>query len=341
MADVNSEVKDQCRRFREMFQSLHNEVGRVIVGHDDIIDNVLISLFCGGHVLLEGVPGLGKTLLVRTLGQALSLTFRRIQFTPDLMPADIIGTNIVTEDQVTGRRQFQYQQGPIFGQIILADEINRATPKTQSAMLEAMQEHSVTSGGQVHRLPEPFLVLATQNPIEQEGTYPLPEAQLDRFFFKLLVPYSNRQELKVILDRTTTEAAPQVRAIVDAEQIISAQQLVKRVVVADHVQDYAIRLVLATHPQGEFAADMTTKYVRYGASPRGVQALILAGKVRALLDERYHVSFGDVTEAVLPGLRHRVLLNFEGQAEGVRNDDVLRRILEVTPKTVEQRSAAS
>lgn len=335
MSSETNEVEKQCHDFRIMFESLRKEIGKVIVGHEDIVENVLICLFCGGHVLLESVPGLGKTLLVRTLSDALSLKFRRIQFTPDLMPADIIGTNIVMENAATGQRQFQYQPGPIFGQIILADEINRATPKTQSAMLEAMQEHSVTSGGTVHKLPEPFIVLATQNPIEQEGTYPLPEAQLDRFFFKLIVPYSNRDELKTILDRTTTNQTPQAEAVVHGEQILEMQKLVKRVAVADHVQDYAIRLVLATHPEDQFARDITNRYIRYGSSPRGVQTLILSAKVRALLDERYHVSFQDITESFLPGMRHRILLNFEGQAEGIDNDNVLNRILEETPKTIE------
>jgi MoxR-like ATPase len=337
MSKEPKNVEELCRDFRRKFDLLRKEIGKVIVGHEDIVDNVLICLFCGGHVLLEGVPGLGKTLLVRTLSSAFSLEFRRIQFTPDLMPADIIGTNIVMEDQATGRRQFQYQAGPIFGQIILADEINRATPKTQSAMLEAMQEHSVTTGGQVRKLPEPFIVLATQNPIEQEGTYPLPEAQLDRFFFKLLVPYSNRQELRSIIDRTTTGADPKAGAVLNAEQIIEAQNLVKHVVIAEHVQDYAIRLVLATHPQGEFAAEITNRYVRFGASPRGVQALVLSGKVRAMLDERYHVSFSDIEASVLPALRHRILLNFEGQAEGVSTDDLLNEIVHGTPKALEQK----
>ena len=336
MSQPENEVQQQCREFREMFDKLHAEIGKVIVGHTDIVDNVLVCLFCGGHVLLEGVPGLGKTLLVRTLSSALSLKFRRIQFTPDLMPADIIGTNMVMEDKATGRRQFQFQHGPIFGQIILADEINRATPKTQSAMLEAMQEHSVTSGGEVHKLPEPFIVLATQNPIEQEGTYPLPEAQLDRFFFKLVVNYSNRDELKSILDRTTKEEEPQAVPVVDTDQIIAARKLVRRVAVADHVQDYAIRLVLATHPEGEYAPDITSRYVRFGASPRGVQSLVLAGKVRAMRDERYHVSFADISQSYLPAMRHRMLLNFEGQAEGVQNDDVLKKILETTPRTMEK-----
>ena len=336
MSGTKKDVEKQCHEFRQIFESLRGEIGKVIVGHERIVDNVLICLFCGGHVLLEGVPGLGKTLLVRTLSSALSLEFRRIQFTPDLMPADIIGTNIVMEEQATGKRRFQFQSGPIFGQIILADEINRATPKTQSAMLEAMQEHSVTSGGQIHKLPEPFMVLATQNPIEQEGTYPLPEAQLDRFFFKSLVPYSNREELSTILDRTTTAENPQAKAVIDAGQIITSQELVKRVAVAPHVQDYAIRLVLATHPGGEYAPEITNQFIRYGSSPRGVQALILSAKVRAMLDERYHISFSDVSDSVLPALRHRILLNFEGQAEGIQNDDIINQILQHTPKTLEK-----
>ncbi|MEN6424815.1 MAG: AAA family ATPase [Phycisphaerales bacterium] len=331
-------VEQQCADFREMFEAIRGEVGRVIVGHEDIVDDVLISLFGGGHVLLEGVPGLGKTLLVRTLGSALSLEFRRIQFTPDLMPADIAGTNLVVEDATTGRREFQFQKGPIFGQIILADEINRATPKTQSAMLEAMQEHSVTSGGQIRRLPEPFMVLATQNPIEQEGTYPLPEAQLDRFFLKVLVTYSNREQLKAVLDRTTTGQEPQAQPVADAAKILWAQKLVRRVVIAEHVQDYAIRLILATHPQGEFATNMTNQFVRFGSSPRGVQAIVLAAKVRAMLDERYHVSFDDVARSALPALRHRLLLNFEGQAEGIQTDDVLTDVLKNIARTAEEKS---
>ncbi len=335
MSESQTDVQTQCREFRQMFHALRGEISKVIVGHEEIIDNVLICLFCGGHVLLEGVPGLGKTLLVRTLSSALSLDFGRIQFTPDLMPADIIGTNIVMEDQATGRRQFQFQRGPIFAQVILADEINRATPKTQSAMLEAMQEHSVTSSGKIYPLPAPFMVLATQNPIEQEGTYPLPEAQLDRFFFKLLVPYSNRAELSTILDRTTSGVTPQAQAIINAEQILAAQKLVKHVAIAAHVQDYAIRLVLATHPQGEFALEITNRFVRFGSSPRGVQALVLGGKVRAMLDDRYHVSFADIHESCLPALRHRILLNFEGQAEGVQNDEILQELLRAIPKNPE------
>ncbi len=337
MSKKEKDVQQQCRDFRKMFDSLRSEIGKVIVGYESIVEDVLICLFCGGHVLLEGVPGLGKTLLVRTLSDVFSLEFRRIQFTPDLMPADIIGTNIVMEDAATGKRQFQYQPGPIFGQIILADEINRATPKTQSAMLEAMQEHSVTSGGQIRKLPEPFMVLATQNPIEQEGTYPLPEAQLDRFFFKLLVPYSNREELRTIIERTTTGEDPRAENVTGTEQIMQAQDLVRHVVIAEHVQDYAIRLVLTTHPQGEFASDVTNRFVRFGSSPRGVQALVLAGKVRAMLDERYHVSFDDIDASVMPALRHRILLNFEGQAEGISTDEVLENVLESTEKNLEQK----
>ena len=330
------EIEKRCSEFRKTFDALRVEVGKVIVGHGDIVDNTLICLFCGGHVLLEGVPGLGKTLLVRTLAAALSLTFRRIQFTPDLMPADIIGTNVVMEDKETLKRSFQFQHGPIFGQIILADEINRATPKTQSAMLEAMQEHTVTAGGSHFKLPEPFMVLATQNPIEMEGTYPLPEAQMDRFFFKLIVPYSNRQELSEILNRTTTGLNPQASAVLGAQTIIDAQRLVQRVAIAPHVQDFAVRLVLATHPNGEFAGEMTNRYVRFGSSPRGVQAVVLSAKVRAMLDERYHVSFADLEESYLPGMRHRIMLNFEGQAEGVTTDQLLAKVLEETPKTVQK-----
>jgi len=336
MSEDIKDVEKKCHEFRVIFEKVRHEVGKVIVGHTDIVNGVLIALFCGGHVLLEGVPGLGKTLLVRTLSQALLLDFSRVQFTPDLMPADIVGTNLLVEDKDSGKRLFEFQKGPIFAQIILADEINRATPKTQSAMLEAMQEHSVTSAGAMRKLPEPFIVLATQNPIEQEGTYPLPEAQLDRFMFKLLVPYSNREELAMILDRTTTDNKPEANAVLNADSIITAQLLVRRVAVAEHVQDYAIRLVLATHPEGEYAVDITNQYVRFGSSPRGVQSIILAAKVRALLDERYHISFSDIRESCLAALRHRILLNFEAQAEGVLSDDILKQILSEVPTSMEK-----
>ena len=332
-------VEQQCADFREMFEAIRGEVGRVIVGHEDIVANVLISLFSGGHVLLEGVPGLGKTLLVRTLGSALSLEFRRIQFTPDLMPADIAGTSLVVEDATTGRREFQFQKGPIFGQIILADEINRATPKTQSAMLEAMQEHSVTSGGQVRRLPEPFMVLATQNPIEQEGTYPLPEAQLDRFFFKLLVGYSTRAELSEILNRTTTGVEPKIERVIDAAAILEYQEVVRRVTILPAIQDYAVRLVLASHPGGQLATPMVNQFLRFGASPRAAQTIVLAAKVKALLAGRGHVGIDDLRAVALPALRHRVLLNFEGEADGKSTDEIVQNIIDTLPVDVPMTAA--
>lgn len=329
----DAHVEQQVREFRDQFATLRAEIGKMIVGHDEIVDGVLVCLFAGGHALLEGVPGLGKTLLIRTLSQALSLEFNRVQFTPDLMPADIIGTNIIVDDPATGRRQFQFQRGPLFAQMVLADEINRATPKTQSALLEAMQEHSVTSGGVQHRLKQPFFVMATQNPIEQEGTYPLPEAQLDRFFFKLVVGYSTRDELKLILDRTTSGHRPEVKPVMDGDTILRAQELVKRVVIAPHVQDYIIRIVLATHPNGAFATPSVNKYIRWGSSPRGAQALTLAAKIYAMLDGRYNVGFDDVKKATLPALRHRLLLNFEGEAEGLSADIVLSDVLAVVTPT--------
>jgi len=333
---MTAPAEEQVAQFRAAFVRLRDEVGKMIVGHQDVVEGVLVCLFAGGHTLLEGVPGLGKTLLIRTLSQALSLDFSRIQFTPDLMPADIIGTNIITEDPATGRRHFEFQRGPLFAQMILADEINRATPKTQSALLEAMQEHTVTSGGVKYQLREPFFVMATQNPIEQEGTYPLPEAQLDRFFFKLLVRYSDREELKTILDRTTAGYRPDVRPVMTGEEIIAGQELVRRIIVAPHVQDYAIRLVLATHPNGAFAPPIVNKYVRWGSSPRGAQALTLAAKVYAMLDGRCHVSFEDVRKAVLPALRHRLLLNFEGEAEGLSTDFILNEILGTLPTAADK-----
>jgi MoxR-like ATPase len=319
-------IQERAEQFRQAYRRLQAEIGKVIVGHAEIVHGVLTCLFVGGHALLEGVPGLGKTLLVRTLSQALELKFNRIQFTPDLMPADIIGTNIITESP-DGKRVFSFQPGPLFAQIVLADEINRATPKTQSALLEAMQEHSITVGGTIHRLVEPFFVMATQNPIEQEGTYPLPEAQLDRFFFKLIVNYSGREEMAAILDRTTRGEWPQAEKVMDGSEIARWQQLVREVLVAPPVQDYAIRLVMATHPGGEFATAETNRYLRFGASPRGAQALVLAGKVRALLEARYNVSFEDIRRAYLPALRHRVLLNFEAQAENISTDTVLAQII--------------
>jgi len=335
MAAIDPAIQKATEEFRRKFAAVKAEIGKAIVGHDQIVDGVLTCLFTGGHALLEGVPGLGKTYLVRTLARALTLKFSRIQFTPDLMPADILGTNIIVEDPASGRRQFEFQPGPLFAQIVLADEINRATPKTQSALLEAMQEHTITIAGKRYKLEEPFFVMATQNPIEQEGTYPLPEAQLDRFFFKLVVQYSDRRELKTILDRTTTGHKPDVKPAMTADEIIGGQQLVQRVVVAPHVQDYAIRLTLATHPQGAFATEQTNRYVRWGSSPRGAQAITLASKVRALLDGRFNVSFDDVRAVFLPALRHRILLNFEAQAEGLEPDSVLADILDKTPQAAE------
>ena len=320
-----SSMQQRAEQFRQAYNKLYAEIGKVIVGHTDIVHGVLTCLFVGGHALLEGVPGLGKTLLVRTLSQAIDLNFNRIQFTPDLMPSDIIGTNIITEAG-DGKRVFSFQAGPLFAQIVLADEINRATPKTQSALLEAMQEHSVTVGGTIHRLQEPFFVMATQNPIEQEGTYPLPEAQLDRFFFKLIVNYSGRDEMATILDRTTRSEWPKAEKVMDGAEICRWQDLVREVLVAPPVQDYAIRLVMATHPQGEFATPETNKYIRFGGSPRGAQALVLGGKVRALLEGRYNVSFEDIRRVYLPAMRHRVLLNFEAQAENIPPDTVLAQI---------------
>jgi MoxR-like ATPase len=325
-------MQERAEQFRKAYALVQNEIGKVIVGHTEIVHGVLTCLFVGGHALLEGVPGLGKTLLVRTLSQVLDLAFNRIQFTPDLMPSDIIGTNIIMEAP-DGKRVFNFQPGPLFAQIVLADEINRATPKTQSALLEAMQEHSITVGGTMHRLQEPFFVMATQNPIEQEGTYPLPEAQLDRFFFKLAVNYSGRQEMATILDRTTRGEWPQPERVMTGDEIRQWQQLIREVLVAPPVQDYAIRLVLATHPQGEFATPDANKYIRCGASPRGAQALVLAGKVRALLEGRYNVSFEDIRRVYLPAMRHRMLLNFEAQAENIASDTVLATILnEVSEK---------
>ena len=327
-------MERRAREFAARYAAVEAQIRRVIVGHEEIIHGVLTCLFVGGHCLLEGVPGLGKTLLVRTLAQVLDLDFSRIQFTPDLLPADILGTNMVMETP-DGRRFFEFQKGPIFTQICLADEINRATPKTQSAMLETMQEGSVTAAGTRHELKQPFLVMATQNPIEQEGTYPLPEAQLDRFFFKLLVGYSNRQQLAAIVDRTTREQTVRPAKVMDGEEIRRWQSLVREVILAPHLQDYLVRLVLATHPDGPLAVPVANQYIRWGASPRAAQALALAAKVRALLDGRYNVSFEDVRRVYLPAMRHRIIVNFEAQAEGIEPDGLLLEILEKVPEKAE------
>ena len=323
--------KEQIGKFREVYNSLREEIGKVIVGQDAIVDGTLNALFANGHVLLEGVPGLGKTLLVRTLSQVLDLSFNRIQFTPDLMPADVLGTNMVHETD-EGKRAFVFQHGPIFAHLVLADEINRATPKTQSAMLEAMQERSVTIGGEIRKLDLPFFVLATQNPIDQEGTYPLPEAQLDRFFYKLLVDYPTAEELSEIVTRTTEGTKVQVSKVVNGATLIELQQLVQQVPVASHVKDYAVRLILATHPNTETAQEITNQFLKFGSSPRGAQALLLGAKVRALTEGRFNVSFDDVAEVALPALRHRLIVNFEAEAEGVTTDLVLQKIMAGVPR---------
>jgi MoxR-like ATPase len=326
-----TDIATQVQQFGEDFARVRAEIAKAIVGHAEVVDGLLMCLLCGGHALLEGVPGLGKTLLVKSLGAALHLDFSRIQFTPDLMPADIIGTRVVSQDE-TGQRYFEFQQGPIFSHIVLADEINRATPKTQSALLEAMQEQTVTVAGMEYKLNPPFLVLATQNPLEMDGTYPLPEAQLDRFFVKLQVHYPSFEDLSEIVDRTTQRHEQPLQPILQAASILDAQQFVRDVPIASHVKNYAIRLVMATHPQLPTASERIKRYVRYGSSPRGVQSLVLAGKVRALFQGRFQVSFDDLRAVALPCLRHRLILNFEGEAEGVDSADLLRDILEQLPE---------
>lgn len=313
--------------FTDVVDRIKKEISKVIVGYDEIINFTIISLLSGGHVLLEGVPGIGKTLLVRTLSEILDLKFSRIQFTPDLMPADITGTNIILEDE-NGRKYFKFQEGPIFANIILADEINRATPKTQSALLEAMQEGSVTSGGIIYSLPKPFFVMATQNPIEMEGTYPLPEAQLDRFFFKLILTPPSQEELLEIIERTTNMETPKVNKVADGETIEELKKIVRSVPVPMAVKEYAVKIVLATHPESAYAPEKVKKYVRYGASPRGAQALILGGKALALIEGRSNVSFKNIKKVAVPALRHRIILSFEGEAEGITTDEIIEDILE-------------
>ena len=324
-------TEQQIQSFRDTYTALRAEINKVIVGHEAIVDGTLLSLFAGGHVLLEGVPGLGKTLLVRTLSEVLDLSFNRIQFTPDLMPADILGTNLVVETP-EGRREFQFQRGPIFAHLVLADEINRATPKTQSALLEAMQEKQVTASGEIRKLAEPFFVLATQNPIDQEGTYPLPEAQLDRFFFKLLVGYPSAAELTEVLNRTTESAKAEVEKVLDGATLLELQKLVRQVPVASHVKDYAVRLVLATHPKTDTAIPIANQYLRFGSSPRGAQTLLLAAKVRALTQGRFNASFDDIQLAIHAALRHRLILNFEAEAEGITTDHIVDQLLRDVPK---------
>jgi MoxR-like ATPase len=325
------EARAEVTEFQKKVGRLREEIARVIVGHRVVVDGVLTCMLAGSHALLEGVPGLGKTMLVRTLAECVGLNFSRIQFTPDLMPADIIGTTVIDEN-AAGGKVFEFRRGPVFANIVLADEVNRATPKTQSALLEAMQEHRVTVGRQTHVIEEPYFVMATQNPLEMEGTYPLPEAQLDRFFFKLQVPFPNRDELHTIIDRTTTEHDAHVEPVLSRADILEMQKLVRKVPVARHVQDYAIRLLEATHVNDADATEKVRRFVRTGASPRGAQAMLLASKIRALFEGRYAASVDDVKAVAAPALRHRLLLNFEGEAEGVKADDVIEELLRELPE---------
>jgi MoxR-like ATPase len=337
MSDTKA-VRESVDLFCKQIDELRAEIAKSVIGNREVVDGVITCMLAGGHALLEGVPGLGKTMLVRTLAETLSLTFSRVQFTPDLMPADILGTTVIDETQ-GGAKSFEFRRGPIFANIVLADEVNRATPKTQSALLEAMQEHRVTVGKRTHVLDEPFVVLATQNPLEMEGTYPLPEAQLDRFLFKLHVSFPGRDELHQILDLTTGAGRERRRAVLDRDTILGMQQLVRQVPVARYVQDYAIRLLQATHPDGPDAPDLAKRFVRYGSSPRGAQAVLLAAKIRALFDGRFAASVDDVRAVVHPALRHRVLLNFEGEAEGVKTDQVIDAIVKAVPEGKTEKTA--
>lgn len=324
-------VRDRMTAAQRAFGEVRDEMRKAVVGHEELVEGIFIALVCGGHCLLEGVPGLGKTLMVRSLGELMDLGFSRIQFTPDLMPADITGTNVVHED-ASGRKVFEFEAGPVFANIVLADEINRATPKTQSALLEAMQDQSVTAGGAVHPIRSPFMVLATQNPIEMEGTYPLPEAQVDRFFFKLLVRYPSYEEMGRIAELTTAAASGALTKVLAAESVLEMRDAVRAVPLAGPVRDYAVRLVMATHPETEQGTEMARRYVQYGASPRGLQAVILAAKARALLSGRPNVSFDDIRRDLMPSLRHRLLLNLAAEASGVAPERVLEEVVEQVPE---------
>jgi MoxR-like ATPase len=330
--DVETKTEMTAAEFREVARRIEHEVAKVMVGQTNVVRDVLMCMVAGGHALLEGVPGLGKTMLVRTLAEALDLNFGRIQFTPDLMPADITGTNILVEDE-SGTRRFAFQQGPIFSNLVLADEINRATPKTQSALLEAMQDKTCTVANVIHPLAQPFFVLATQNPLEMEGTYPLPEAQLDRFFFKLVIPFPTSDDLTEIIRRTTSGLRAVAERVTDGQTIIAMGNLAREVQIASHVSDFVVRLVLATHPESERATPKVKRYVRYGVSPRGAQSIVLGAKIRALMDGRFNVAFEDIRAVTPPALRHRMILNFEAEAGGTTADDVLSALLEEVPES--------
>jgi MoxR-like ATPase len=330
--DLSGDEMAAVERLQQVYREMRSELGKVIVGQEAVIDQLLLALFCRGHALLVGVPGLAKTLLISTLARTLGLSFNRIQFTPDLMPSDITGTDVIEEDKSTGGRSLRFVRGPVFANVILADEINRTPPKTQAALLEAMQEHQVTAGGKLHRLPQPFFVLATQNPIEQEGTYPLPEAQLDRFMFNIQVGYPTEDEEFQIVRLTTAGQKIELNHILSGEDVLALQETVRKVPVADHVIRYALQFSRLTRRTEGGCPDFVNQFVAWGAGPRASQYLILAGKARALLKGRYHVSTEDIRQVALPVLRHRIVTNFNAEAEGVRSDTIVNRLMELIPR---------